>query len=360
MSESETKPSLWQSKRKEIIIGATLALLAVGLGAHLLHTYLNDVAPSPKQSATISDIACLDLGRVTEAHGDYEKLKALKAELEELREEEKHLMPMSAPAAPQVDKQPFDDSVWQKNAQEAIGEAAAIMRYKKEITAKYTAETEEEYKAKRDEINARYLNAILNLKLKLDNKKELGYSQETVDEMERLLDELQRERGEYQRQLEEMREREIAAHVDAIIKEKFGDWRAKMEKLKAEQEAAAARAEAEAQSRDVMLMENQAAAMGMMDYLQQLSAKRQEILQKEQEINILEAHIFNDVASRAAKLAILHHFTLVVANPAVRLDYLTPRPNGLGRPTEKYARVVAANATDITEEIIKELSTIKK
>ena len=352
---SETK----QTKHKELTIGFVLASAAVCLGALLIKTYIASNSPPLPSPIVSSTVAVMDLNKVTQAHNEYENLNGLRAELKELQAEAANILPEKLPSPPEAESQPFDESVWQKNAQDAIGEAAEIMRYKKELTEKYTKETEADYLAKRDEINERYLNAILNLRLKIDNRKALGIREDAVAEMEKLIADLQKERGEFQQQLADEHQAQINARVDEVIKERFGDWRQRMEALKAQQEAAAARAQAEAQNRNTRLMEQQLAGINVRNYLLKLGQKNEEIAQKEQEIYSLESHIFNDVASQAAKLAIMHHFTLIISNPATNLEYLIPWPNRVGAEPERYGRVVAATAPDLTEEIIREIKNIK-
>ena len=347
---------MWQTKRKEIIVGALLAIVAVCLGAWLVKTYIDGRPSAPPTAAITSTIATLDLTKVTESHKSYTRLGELRAELTELQAEVANILPESAPQAPQAMDQPFDESVWQKNAQAAIGEAAEILRYKKEITAQYIKETEADYLVQRNEINERYLNAILNLRLKIDNSEALGISKQKVEEMEALIVALQRERGEFQRELEEKHQAEINERVDAVIKERFGDWKQRMNALKAEREAAAARAQAEAQNRNARMMEDQLNIVNVRNYLLKVAQKREEIAQKEQEIYSLESHIFNDVASQAAKLAIMHHFTLIISNPATNLEYLVPWANRVGAPPEQYGRVVGVQTADLTDDIIREIN----
>lgn len=349
---------MWQTRRKEIIVGALLAAVAVCLGAWLVKTYIDGKTSAPPAAGAPGTIATIDLTKVTAAHKSQSRLGELRAELKELQAEETGILPEPTPQAPQAVDQPFDESVWQKNAQAAIGEAAEIMRYKKELTAQYTKETESEYLAQRNEINERYLNAILNLRLKIDNSEALGISKQKVEEMETLIVSLQRERGEFQQELENKHQAEIKERVDAVIKERFGDWQQRMRALKAEQEAAAARAQAEAQNRNVRMMEDQLNTVNVRNYLLKVAQKREEIAQKEQEIYSLESHIFNDVASQAAKLAIMHHLTLIVTNPAANLEYLIPWPNRVGAPPEQYGRVVGAHTIDLTDDIIREINKI--
>ena len=77
---------------------------------------------------------------------------------------------------------------------------------------------------------------------------------------------------------------------------------------------------------------------------------------KEQEITALEDSLTLDLAGKAAKLAVLHHLSIV---------YATPLTSGLpiaGVGTDPVAglRVVGGTAVDLTEELTKEIEKDNK
>ena len=81
--------------------------------------------------------------------------------------------------------------------------------------------------------------------------------------------------------------------------------------------------------------------------------------ENEQQILALESKILNDIASKAAKVAILHHFTLIVCDPARSLTSLLPdglRPAAGPDVPERYVKTVSVNATDVTDEVKDELA----
>ena len=102
---------------------------------------------------------------------------------------------------PKVEEKPFDDSVWQKNAQTIISEAAEINKRKQKAADDYKKETEEEYLKRRDEANDKFLNEILNINLRLQNYDNLQLSQEEIKELQKRLGDIKLERNKIQLEL---------------------------------------------------------------------------------------------------------------------------------------------------------------
>ena len=139
-----------------MVVGTIVAILLVCLGAVLMNQAIPRQAPPavPQAAGETGIVRLQELVQAHPAYGDLQKLlqerKELKARLQESTE-------LAAPLAvqpPEVEQKPFDDSVWQKNAQDVIGRRAEIERAQKKAAADYKASTEEDYKARRDAINA--------------------------------------------------------------------------------------------------------------------------------------------------------------------------------------------------------------
>lgn len=343
----------FRKRRREIFVGAAVAAIFVAGGAWLFARF---GAPPPAVVQTKSDIGFADLKKIMSAHPDYEKLDVLRGEREALKAQMAVTLPVAEVQPPKVDEEPFDDSVWQKNAQNVIGRRAEIERRRKKAAEEYRKETEADFKARRDEIDAEYLNVILNLRLKLQNADVLRLTEEDVNILTARLESVQHERGERQFMLNEEREADIMRHADEAVAAQLGDWRADLQESKAQLESEAVKKQAEAQARDVAAMELR---MELSRRIQDAMRKKQELIAKDKEIAVLESRIFNDVAGRAAKIAIMHHFTMIVANPAVRLDYLVPLEERIGAAPEKYAKVFGADVNDVTDELIAEMKTVE-
>ena len=205
-------------------------------------------------------------------------------------------------------------------------------------------------------IDGEYLSDITNIRLKLDNADVLGLSQEAVLSLAAQLEQLQKERGEKQQAVWEQWEAEIKEYAQQSVKGSMEELRGQAAATREQLEAEAVRRRSEAQARDVQAMEAQ---MQAAQRFQKAVERQRTLEEKEQEILSLESHMFNDVAGKTAKLAILHHFTLVVANPATCTEYLIPWENRVGVPPERFAKVIASGAEDITQELIEELEYMK-
>ena len=69
--------------------------------------------------------------------------------------------------------------------------------------------------------------------------------------------------------------------------------------------------------------------------------------------------IRNDLAGKAAKIAILHHFTMVLANPAEDLAFKLPMDLPASMKPERFMPVVGSDTEDVTDELVSEVSTLE-
>lgn len=348
--DAKKAKSFWKKKKTVVCIGALASLGIAALGGWILRSWMEPPPPPPIEERNVTGF--LNLQEASRAHPDYRRLQELREECTLLREEIASLLPLPLTNPPQVESKPFDDAGWQKNAQAIIGKRAELERRQKKAMEEYRGKTEEEYTRQREEIDATFLNAITNLRLKLENADVLHYSEETVQGLRNEMENLQRERGERQRALRNQWEEDIVQHGHEAIAEDLAELRAQAIATKEQFAAEAARRQSEAQSRNVQAMEQQ---MEATQRFQKSLQRRQDLEDKEQECRSLENHIFNDVAGKAAKVAILHHFTMIVANPATRLESLIPWQKWVGPPPERYAPVIASQVEDVTQELINEL-----
>lgn len=350
-SSKEAKP---KKNLKAICVGAVAASLLMLVGALAFRSILSPKAADPASKAVT--VALVDVRRVMEAHSAYGSLLELKENEAMLRDELRAAMTPVRVEAPKVPEEPFQDSVWQKNAQNIVGTAAEISREKKKAAEEYRQSTEAEYQAKRDEIDGEYLNAILNIQLKLQNQDVMRLSQETVDELIARRDALQLERGARQMELAREWEADILAHSEAAVADKIQQLREEAVSSKADLEMDAAKKQADAQARN-------AAAM---DEIMQKSVERQQVrLQIFQELQEtikerieLESHILSEIAGQTAKLAIMHHYTMVIASPAQNLQWRIPwRQNERNKdnPEDEYVPVIGVGTGDLTEELLAEI-----
>lgn len=359
---------LWKKKRKEIFIGALVAVLLIAAGAAIFRHFLGS-APEPVATTQEADTGLIDWDTVIKAHPDYEALQSLREECKTLELETKDVSDLfeNDPYRvnpPTVDSQPFDDSVWQKNALDVVGARAELERKAHKIRQDYTNATQAEYDARRKAIDDEYLNAILNINIKLDNQASMHNAldkpadiaaerQEWLDEREQL----QRERGQKQMELAKARQQDIDKHVQDEMGPDLAKWQQSLETTKAQQQSDAALKQSEAQSRDTEAMQKQ---MEMAQKVQERLQKRQELQDKQAKLQALEAHILNDVAGKAAKIAIMHHFTMILVNHPQTLASFEPDAETVNPLQAKQSVAIGVTTEDVTDELAAEVKTLPK
>ena len=247
-SGTPQKAGLWKTKRKEILLGSAIAIGLVFLGAWGIRALMPG-HEAVKQTAAAS-IGLVDMQKVMEAHPDYEKLQTLQKEYKslELSLKDTEKLPEMQVEPPAVESKPFDDSVWQKNAQTVIGGRTELEREAKKVEKAYREAHEAEYESRRKAVDEDYQNAILNLNIKIDNQKAMHHpwtKQQDLDEEragwenQRAL--LQEERGMRQQELAKAWEREVNDYVQSVMGPKLAAWREKAKSSLSQQKSAAVR-----------------------------------------------------------------------------------------------------------------------
>ena len=368
-SGSEEEISLrgfWHGHRSQIMAGAAVLVLLLAAGAGVIVKVALDrnEDQAGTTAAHASEMAYADARKVWPAHPDYERLQQLRGQALALEMELDDLqaLPVLAVQPPQTDGQPFQDSVWQKNAQTVIGARVQLERERKAIEQEYREETKAAYEAQRSALDDEYLNAILNLNLKLDNQQQMHHpwtKQEELDAereaWEQEILQLKMERGERQHQLKMDWDRQVQEHVDAVMAPKLAEWDKKSKEALSQQKAEAVAAEAAAQARNMDLMSKQ---MALSLQIQQHLEKRQQLAQVRQELAALENHIANDIAGKGAKVAIMHHYTMIFSVPMPTLQGLFP--GTLGRDfSQPFYGEVTGSLDDVTEELASEVRTLE-
>lgn len=363
-SSDSAKSSLWKKKRKEIILGSAVALGLVFLGAWGLRALM----PGHQQVQTTeaASIGLVDMQKALEAHPDYDKLLSLQKEYKslELSLKDTEKLPEMPVQPPQVDSKPFDDSVWQKNAQTVIGGRTELEREAKSVEKAYREAHQAEYDSRRKAVDEDYQNAIFNLNLKIDNQKAMHHpwaKQEDLDaekadwENQRSL--LQQERGMRQQELAKEWEKEVNSYVQSVMGPKVAKWQEQAKTAMNQQKSAAVRKQSDVQQRDTQAMAVQNQQDAELNIQKRVQIKKQ-MAEKAEEIQALDTHIRNDIAGKAAKIAILHHFTLILANPAEDLVYKLPLDVPDSMKPNRFMPVVGSNTEDVTDELVKEMGTL--
>ena len=351
------------------ICAAIILSAAVGvLGCEYVSEQPSEPAPAPKPPAktvrSAAGVGWVDLYRLKSLQLEGDLIVQLEEQEQFLRLELKNAMRPIIIEEPTVESKPFDDSVWQKNAQTIISEAAEIERRKKQAAEDYRKSTEAEYLQKRDENNNRFLNEILNIRLKLQNAKTMRLTDDEIRAMEARLEELQDERGKIQHELEEQWIAEIAAHAEESIKDDVEKLRAQAQASMERVKAQAAADQAAAQARNKAVMERAQAQTARRELQQSLSNELQEVIEKR---HALEAQLIQAIEDEVSRLAVIHNLEVILLRREVDADekfYPYSFDEGLWIDLLKQPKTGAAifptsASIDLTEELIKELKKRK-
>ena len=365
MAEEKTETKKKPPNQKGKIIAGILTVLTVsGIGGY--NYYKSEEPPPPPKPKVIKEvelpqgIGFIDLTRIRDNLDNGEHLAELKKLETRLKLELKDAMKPVLMSPPKVEEKPFDDSVWQKNAQAIISEAAEIEKRKKQAAEEYRKATEEEHIKKRDEINNQFLNEVLNIKLKLQNADSMRLSSKQIEEFEKRLEEIQIERNAIQRQLMDQWVQEIAAHAEEAVK-------ADAEKLRAQAQQSMAKITEEAKNAQTAAIERNKALMekamqeskARQDKRQQLRLELQEVTKERSE---LEDKMLDSIGDLAAKLAVIHKLKMILAVRDVDLinEELFPTTQSTAfevnlTSTIEPMVIPSTDTVDLTDELIKEL-----
>ena len=165
---------------------------------------------------------------------------------------------------PTVDAKPFDDSVWQKNAQTVIGGRSELEREAKKVEKAYREAHEAKYESRRKAVDEDYQNAILNLNIKIDNQKAMHHpwtKQQELDEekagWENQRELLKEERGMRQQELAKAWEREVNAYVQSVMGPKLAKWHEQAKTALDQQKSESVRKQSDVQQRDTAAMQQE-------------------------------------------------------------------------------------------------------
>ena len=344
-------------RRQHILAGAVTAVCLVLLGAWLFKTY------GPKKQApplSMNTIGVINLQKAAEAHGAFAQLKELRGERESLAadlqmdSEVGTFQPLAAELqSPEAGEQPFDDGARQKQHLAMIRKYGELSQKLKAAEKARRADTREAYETERDAVDHGYLNEILNIRIKLDSAKAMRLSQSDVEALAQQLDDLQLERGDCQQALAAAYEDGIHAYLQQLVNQNRAEMQQYAATAGSQLDAAALQQQTEAQARNSAAMEGQVQDFG--DRAQRLLLKKTALAAKDEEIRVLEEHIYQDISGKAAKLAILHHLTLILADPGANLRGLEYELFHSGPWTESHTLLINVDTIDLTDEIIAEL-----
>ena len=339
-----------ESGRKPLFVGLLSLLVLGGIVLGWLFFHPGDTVSPPPAETAAEESGVVRLGEVVRKHPEYGTLLRLRGEHAQLSDAlargERQLLKMTAPDAI---KKPFDDAVDQKKKQVLIKEYGEFMEKLAEAEKAKREETRALYDAARGEINAAYFNEIFNTQLKIDNADVMRLSEETVADLKRHLENLQRERGRHLYDLHLKYEAEIRAFKEALAAEHGVSLAALEQETDERLRAEEMRKRSEAQARNLEALQKN--MLDSVELRMRLTEIRTALRAKEQEITALEDGLTLELAGKAAKLAVLHHLSIVYASPVTAGLPIA----GVGTDPAAGLRVVGVTAVDLTEELIKEI-----
>ena len=343
---------LWKTRCREILAGG-IVLLVIAAVCYFL--------PAREQPHAAEDIAVMRISEVLAAHPSYARLMELRAEEATLALAVRDVPEVFSLTPPAADDAPFQDSVWQKNAQTVIGARVELDRERKRLTEVYRKQTEDDYERRKKQIDDEYQNAITNINLKIDNQRAMHGPRVSEDELaqeraglEAQREALRQERGARQAELYRTWQEEIRARVAARIEPQQATWTAKAKATIDAQKAEADRQKAEAEERNAAAMERAAKAQ---DAHAAAARRATRLAQVRRDADALEEAIWRDVRSRAAKIALMQHFSLILTAPqADDAAHLAPARPFVQR---RYMPPITVDAArDVTADMVREMQSI--
>ena len=147
---------------------------------------------------------------------------------------------------------------------------------------------------------------------------------------------------------------EIAARVAARIEPEKAAWEQQANAAIEAQKEEAVRLRSTVEQRNQEAMEK---ALQEQEARKSAAERSIRLAALHSEVTALEEAIWRDVRSRAAKLAILHQFSLVLAAPEERA--LLQLPGARLFSARHYTPLISVGATDVTAEMVQEMQSIE-
>ena len=345
---SEHASALLGKHKKQMLAGAAVVLVSLGA----LWAYLMWGAAKPQPVADEPVVGVLDMQQLVKAHPDYAKMKEVQQEIEHLENAlalEDMKLPKTAPAPA---KELFQEAVSQKTRLDALARHAELVDKLNALAEQKRQELKPQFEAERNEAGQKYLNEMLNLRIKTDSADVLGLTAEQVQAMQDRIEELQQKRGEVLEALSKDQEERFkqlmaqeAAEPMAELKQLEAQTQQDFQQAELDKELAVQARNAEAMEQSVAPVESKIN-----------SAKKRTLLEaRKLQLKQLQDKIRNDIAGRAAKLAIMHKLTLILASPADNLRGIDYENLAAGKWEPALSPVIGVNTLDLTEEMLQEM-----
>ena len=339
---------------------AILAGLLVGGG---LYFYESPETPSVEQQKKIqepkpiSGYGVIDLERIKNKHPDGEQLKKLVGREARLKLElEAAMLPYKPPQEkPEIDVQPIQESSREKNMQAVMEKMSALKAKKIRLAEEFRADSQEEYLRRRDAVRSVYLNAALNVTLKLENADNLRLKPEEIQKLQEELEQITLDRNKQQKAMLEEWTAEINSRVEQAVGEEERQLRQEFSQLREQSNMEADKKVRETQERNESLTAN------TIREIEARQVRRRELLEELGEVSkereLLENKILSSIVDEASKLGAMLRLEMIFVKREVT-DKKISKLNGLdfdiGQKNLPGAKIyLGKGATDLTKDLIK-------
>ena len=336
---SEQASTLLGKHKRQVLAGAAVVLVSLGA----LWAYLMWGAVKPETVVAEPVIGVLDMQQLIKAHPDYGRLQENALALEDIK------LPQTAPTP---EKELFQEAAGQKSRLDSLARHDQLVHQLNAMAEKKRQELRPKFEAEHQEAEQKYLNEMLNLRIKIDSADVLGFTPEQVQEMQVRIESLQQQRGQVVAQLTKEQEERFR---QLMAQEAAGPM-AELQRLEAQTKQELQQAELdkelEVQNRNAQAMEQ---AVSPVESKINTAKKRALLEGRKIQLRQIQDKIRNDIAGRAAKLAIMHKLTLILASPADNLRGIDYENLGAGKWEPTLSPVIGINTLDLTEEMLQEM-----
>ena len=345
---SEQASTLLGKHKRQVLAGAAVVLVSLGA----LWAYLMWGAVKPETVVAEPVIGVLDMQQLIKAHPDYGRLQEIQRDIGHL-ENALALEDIKLPqTAPTPEKELFQEAAGQKSRLDSLARHDQLVHQLNAMAEKKRQELRPKFEAEHQEAEQKYLNEMLNLRIKIDSADVLGLTPEQVQEMQVRIESLQQQRGQVVAQLTKEQEERFR---QLMAQEAAGPM-AELQRLEAQTKQELQQAELdkelEVQNRNAQAMEQ---AVSPVESKINTAKKRALLEGRKIQLRQIQDKIRNDIAGRAAKLAIMHKLTLILASPADNLRGIDYENLGAGKWEPTLSPVIGINTLDLTEEMLQEM-----
>ena len=345
---SEQASTLLGKHKRQVLAGAAVVLVSLGA----LWAYLMWGAVKPETVVAEPVIGVLDMQHLIKAHPDYGRLQEIQRDIDHL-ENALALEDIKLPqTAPTPEKELFQEAAGQKSRLDSLARHDQLVHQLNAMAEKKRQELRPKFEAEHQEAEQKYLNEMLNLRIKIDSADVLGLTPEQVQEMQVRIESLQQQRGQVVAQLTKEQEERFR---QLMAQEAAGPM-AELQRLEAQTKQELQKAELdkelEVQNRNAQAMEQ---AVSPVESKINTAKKRALLEGRKIQLRQIQDKIRNDIAGRAAKLAIMHKLTLILASPADNLRGIDYENLGAGKWEPTLSPVIGINTLDLTEEMLQEM-----